>query len=56
MSDHRSPTSANLDGIVERVKVRGPTVPRSTSSQVHGADTGAPGLARVAYGAAHVAL
>lgn len=38
------------------VNVCGWTSPDSTSSQVHGADTGAPGLARTAYAAANVAL
>ena len=48
MSDQRSPTSATREGIDRRVNVRGPTSPRSSSSHVQGADTGAPGLARTA--------
>ena len=43
-------------GIVRSVNVRGTTAPDSTSSHVHGADTGAPGLARTVYAAANVAL
>ena len=35
-------------GMFRSVNVRGPTSPRSTSSHVHGADTGAPGFARTA--------
>ena len=31
-------------GMFRSVNVRGPTSPLSTSSHVHGADTGAPGL------------
>ena len=34
--------------MVRSVNVRGPTSPRSTSSHVHGAETGAPGFARTA--------
>ena len=45
---HRSPTPATRPAIVRSVNVRGPTSPRSTSSHVHGADTGAPGFARTA--------
>ena len=41
--------------VAQRERLR-PTSPRSTSSHVHGADTGAPGLARTAYAAANVAL
>ena len=48
MSDQRSPTSAMRAAIVRSVNVRGPTSPRSISSHVHGADTGAPGFARTA--------
>ena len=43
-------------GMERSVKVCGNTSPPATSSQVHGADTGAPGLARTAYAAAKVAL
>ena len=45
-SFHRSPTASSRSAIVRRVNVRGPTVRRSISSHVHGADTGAPGRAR----------
>ena len=45
MSAHRSPTVEILCAIVRKVNVFGPTSPRSNSSQVHGAETGAPGLA-----------
>ncbi len=45
-SFHRSPTASSRAAIVRRVNVRGPTVRRSISSHVHGADTGAPGRAR----------
>jgi hypothetical protein len=38
------------------VNVPGSTVPCSISSHVHGAETGAPRLARTVYGAANVAL
>jgi hypothetical protein len=48
MSDHRSPTPAMRLAIVRSVNVRGPTSPRSSSSHVHGADTGAPVFARTA--------
>jgi len=48
MSFHKSPTSAMRAAIVRSVKVRGPTSPRSSSSQAQGADTGAPGFARTA--------
>ena len=43
---HRSPTASRRAGIVRSVNVCGATAPRSTSSHVHGADTGAPGRAR----------
>src|SRR4051812_7599926 len=56
MSAHRSPTLAVLAAIARKVNVCGATSPRSISSHVHGADTGAPGLARTAYAAANVAL
>ena len=46
MSRHRSPASAMRPAIVRRVNARGTAKPRSSSSQVHGADTGAPGSAR----------
>ena len=46
MSLHKSPTLAVRFAIVLKVKVLGPTVQLSTSCQVHGAETGAPGLAR----------
>jgi hypothetical protein len=42
--------------MLRMVKVRGDTSPRSTSSQVQGAETGAPGLARTVKAAAKVAL
>ena len=45
-SFHRSPTASSRCAIVRSVNVRGPTARRSISSQVHGADTGAPGRAR----------
>src|SRR5262249_46607892 len=48
ISDQRSPTSATRPAIVRSVKLRGVTAPRSTSSHVHGADTGADGFARTA--------
>src|SRR5262249_11697682 len=54
--DQRSPTFASRSAIVLSVNERGSTSPRSTSSHVHGADTGAPGFARTAYAAANVAL
>ena len=56
MSPHRSPTSAIRSAMLRSVNDCGLTLPLSTSSQVHGADTGAPGLARTAYAAANVAL
>jgi len=46
MSAHKSPTSETRSGIVRSVKLRGPTSRRSTSSQAHGAETGAPVFAR----------
>ena len=48
---HKSPTTAILEAIVRNVNVRGAMSPCSTSSHVHGADTGAPGFARTAYAA-----
>jgi hypothetical protein len=42
--------------IDRRANVCGPIFPRSISAQVQGAETGAPGLGRTAYGAANVAL
>src|SRR5437879_2426368 len=53
MSAHTSPTFAMRSGIFRRVNVRGFTSPRSISSHVHGADTGAPHLARTVYAAAN---
>ena len=50
-----SPTIAVLSAIVRKVNVPGATSPRSTSSYVHGADTGAPGAA-IRVGPANVAL
>src|SRR4051812_18208344 len=47
-SDQTSPTAAMRSVIVRSVKVRGPTAPPSISAQVHGAETGAPALARTA--------
>ncbi len=44
--DHTSPTFEMRAGMLRRVNEVGATAPRSTSSQVTGADTGAPGLAR----------
>src|SRR4051812_49201691 len=55
-STQRSPISERRWGIDRRWNVCGPTAPLATSSQVHGADTGAPGRGRTAYGAAYVAL
>ena len=46
-SDHTSPTAATRSAIPRSVNACGCT-PRSTSSQVHGADTGAPGFGRTA--------
>ena len=48
ISAHGSPAEAVLCAIVRSVNVRGATSPRSTSSHVHGAETGAPGFARTA--------
>ena len=45
-SSHRSPIRASRSGMLRSVNVCGCTSPRSTSSHVHGAETGAPGLAR----------
>ena len=56
MSDQTSPSSATRAAMLRNVNVRGSTVPRSISSHVHGAETGAPGFARTAYAAAKVAL
>ena len=56
MSAHRSPTSSIRSGMLRRVNDCGITFPLSTSSQVHGADTGAPRFGRSAYAAAKVAL
>ena len=53
---HRSPSSATRSGMFRRLNVSGSTSPRSISSHVHGADTGAPRFARTVYGAANVAL
>ena len=44
--DQRSPTLAMRWAMLRMVKLRGAISPRSTSSEVQGADTGAPGLAR----------
>lgn len=44
--DPRPPTVAMRSGMLEIGKLVGDTSPRSTSSQVDGAETGAPGLAR----------
>src|SRR5688572_17778925 len=46
ISDHKSPASATRWTIVRNVKLFGCTSPPSTSSHVHGADTGAPDFAR----------
>ena len=56
MSAHTSPTFAMRSGMFRSVNVPGFTSPRSTSSHVHGADTGAPRFARTVYAAANVAL
>jgi hypothetical protein len=50
--DHKSPTASIRADIFFNVNVCGPTSPTTTSSQVQGADTGAPGLDRTAYAAA----
>ncbi len=52
ISANRSPTSANRAGMVSTVKSSGVT--SATSSHSSGADTGAPGLARIEYGEAIV--
>ena len=44
MSAHRSPTFSIRSGMFRSVNVPGSTLPRSISSHVHGADTGAPRL------------
>ena len=54
-SAHTSPIFATRAGVFRSVKVAGPTLPLSTSCHVHGADTGAPRLARTVYAAANVA-
>jgi hypothetical protein len=54
--DHRSPAASIRLAMFLSVNVRGATAPLATSSHVHGADTGAPGLDRTAYTAAWVAL
>src|ERR1700752_789694 len=46
MSAQRSPASLMRWAIVRNVKLFGWTSPRSISFHVHGAETGAPGLAR----------
>ena len=56
MSAQRSPTAAMRSGMLRSVNEPGLTLPRSTSSHVHGADTGAPRFARTVYAAANVAL
>jgi len=48
ISDHKSPTFAMRAAIVRKVNLCGVISPWSSSSHVHGADTGAPGLARTA--------
>jgi hypothetical protein len=48
ISAHRSPAFPIRAAMVRSVNVPGPTSPRSISSHVHGADTGAPGFARTA--------
>src|SRR5262245_10478457 len=55
MLAHKSPRAAARSGMFLSVDVRGPTDPSSISFHVHGADTGAPGLARTVYAAANVA-
>jgi len=52
ISDHKSPTRSIRAAIFLTLNVRGSTLPLSTSSHVHGADTGAPGFGRTAYTAA----
>ena len=51
-----SPTAPSRAAIERRVKLRGPTSQRSTSSHEHGAETAAPGRALTVYAAAKVAL
>ena len=53
----RRPNSAvpGLDRTKVKVNARGFAAPLSTSSHVHGAETGAPGFGRTAYAAAYVA-
>ena len=48
ISCHRSPTASIRSAMFTSVKLWGCTSPLSTSSHVHGAETGAPGLARTA--------
>ena len=55
-SAHRSPTSPIRFSIFRTLNDLGPTAPVSTSSHVHGAETGAPVFARTVYVAANVAL
>ena len=55
-SAQTSPSFSMRAAMLRRLNVVGPTFPVMTSSQVHGADTGAPGFARTAYAAANVAL
>src|SRR5205814_5214225 len=43
MPAHKSPAFATRSGMFRSVKVRGLTSPRSISSHVQGAETGAPG-------------
>src|SRR6185369_11770370 len=50
-SSQRSPTFLSRPGIEAIVTLCGAISPRSTSSHVHGAETGAPGLGRRVYGA-----
>jgi hypothetical protein len=56
MSAHRSPARRTRSGMFRTVNVRGLTSLRSTSSHVHGAETGAAARARTVYAAANVAL
>jgi hypothetical protein len=56
MSAHTSPTVLMRAAMLRIVNVCGATSPRSTSFHVQGADTGAPGFARMVYAAANVAL
>jgi len=48
MPDHKSPTCSIRAAMFRSVRDLGPIAPLSNSSHVHGADTGAPGLARTA--------